>query len=137
MSTAGYSGTPLEKKLGIKEGYTIGLHKQPKHYFDLFVNLPKISVVDHPKEKSLDFIHGFFTDKTDFEIESLNLKKALKFNGTFWISWPKGSSKIPANLNRDSIRAYLLSNGLVDVKVCAVDENWSGLKFMYRIKDRK
>ncbi|MEM7382112.1 MAG: DUF3052 domain-containing protein [Bacteroidota bacterium] len=137
MATSGYSGTPLARKLGIKEGYEVYFVNQPAHYFTLFDILPEVNVMEEPTQESLDFIHLFWTDRVDFENQSLRVKPFLKKNGMLWVSWPKGSSTIPTDLSRDPIRNYLLDNGLVDVKVCSVDEDWSGLKFMYRIKDRK
>ena len=137
MNTAGYSTTPLAKKLGIKEEYTVFLVNEPPHYLLLFEDMPEVNYVENPSKESVDFIHLFCKTKTAFEKQSLELKPALKMTGIFWVSWPKGSSKIETDLNRDYIREYLLRNGLVDVKVCAVDQDWSGLKFMYRIKDRK
>lgn len=137
MATSGYSKTPLAKKLGIKEGYTVYFVNQPSHYFTLFEILPEIVVLEDPKEGSVDFIHLFCTQKKEFEEQSLAVKPLLKKTGMLWISWPKGSSKMETDLSRDPIRNFLLNNGLVDTKVCAVDEDWSGLKFMYRIKDRK
>lgn len=136
MKTSGYSGTPLAKKLGIKEGYTVLFVNEPTHYLGLFEDFPEVQYLKTVSEESVDFIHLFCTQNADFERESLELKPLLKKTGILWVSWPKGSSKVETDLNRDIIREYLLSNGLVDVKVCAVDSNWSGLKFMYRIKDR-
>lgn len=137
MSTIGYSGTPLAKKLGIKAGYKVFLVNEPKHYLLLFEDMPEVDYVVNPSKETIDFIHLFCTSKSDFKKQSLKLKPFLKMTGMLWASWPKGSSKIETDLNRDYIREYLLANGLVDVKVCAVDSDWSGLKFMYRIKDRK
>lgn len=137
MATAGYSGTPLAKKLGIKKDYTVLLVNEPEHYVLLFEDMPEVNYVEVPGAESVDFIHLFCTDKAKFEKQSLELRPVLKMTGMLWVSWPKGSSKIKTDLNRDSIRSYLLENGLVDVKVCAVDHDWSGLKFMYRVKDRK
>ena len=137
MRTASYSGTPLAKKLGIKEGYSLLLVNEPKHYLSLFEDMPEVNYVENQKAESVDFIHLFCTDKAKFEKHSLQLKPTLKMTGMLWVSWPKGSSKIKTDLDRDYIREYLLKNGLVDVKVCAVDQDWSGLKFMYRLKDRK
>ncbi len=136
MDTIGYSGTPLAKKLGIKEGFNIHLVNIPDYYFKLFSDFPDVNVVDDPEKESLDFIHLFSTTTREFEEQSLRLKPLLKKNGMLWASWPKGSSKLETDLSRDPIRNFLLRNGLVDVKVCAVDKDWSGLKFMYRIKDR-
>jgi hypothetical protein len=137
MESSGYSGTPLAKKLGIKEGYSVVLVNEPEHYLLLFEDMPAVKYVRKPAARSVDFIHLFCANKIDFERRSLQLKPALKMTGMLWVSWPKGSSKITTDLSRDYIREYLLENGLVDVKVCAVDQDWSGLKFMYRIKDRK
>jgi len=137
MSTIGYSGTPLAKKLGIKEGYTVLLVNEPRHYLLLFEDMPEVNYVVNPSNETVDFIHLFCTSKADFESRALELKPSLKMTGMLWVSWPKGSSKLETDLARDYIREYLLANGLVDVKVCAVDQDWSGLKFMYRIGDRK
>lgn len=137
MQQSGYSGTPLSKKLGIKEGNTVLLVGKPNHYFDLFIDLPEVQLVKDPKKIAVDFIHLFCVSIGDFEKQSLELKPFLKLNGTFWVSWPKKTSEIPSDLSGNLIREYLLANGLVDVKVCAVDNDWSGLKFVYRLKDRK
>ncbi|MEO1049330.1 MAG: DUF3052 domain-containing protein [Bacteroidota bacterium] len=137
MPTAGYSGTPLAKKLGIKTGFAIWIHNQPEHYLELFDDLPDdLDFVNEPKEESLDFIHLFVKEMAVLSEVAPKAKGYLKKNGTLWVSWPKGASKISTDLSRDPIREYLLGIGLVDVKVAAVDENWSGLKFVYRVKDR-
>ncbi|HNP06444.1 MAG TPA: hypothetical protein PKN99_02405 [Cyclobacteriaceae bacterium] len=92
---------------------------------------------DNPGKKGrADFIHLFVKEKKRFGREFLKLKTELKKDGMLWVSWPKKSSKVASDLDENIIRDYGLANGLVDVKVCAVDEVWSGLKFMYRVKDR-
>ena len=137
MFTSGYSTTPLAKKLGLKEHYNYLLYKQPKHYFSLFSDLPNdIALLESIKTETADFIHLFFTTEEELKSLANRYKSALKKSGLLWISWPKGSSKIITDLKRDIIREYLLSIGLVDVKVAAIDEDWSGLKFVYRLKDR-
>ncbi|MDF0717887.1 DUF3052 domain-containing protein [Muricauda sp. 334s03] len=139
MST-GYSGTPLGKKLGLKERYNILLHNAPEHYFDLFSDLPpnlNILNIDQSEEKEIDFIHLFFTSLHDLQIHVGKFIRTLKKDGLLWISWPKGQSKIQTDLKRDLIRAHILDLGLVDIKVAAIDEDWSGLKFVYRTKDRR
>ena len=137
METTGYSGTPLAKKLGIKEAHAVLLVNEPPHYLELFADFPQhITFLDSPSNGAADFIHLFCTRYADLEIQALTLIKALKKTGMLWVSWPKGSSKIPTDLKREPIREHLLSIGLVDVKVCAVDKDWSGLKFVYRLKDR-
>ena len=137
MNSSGYSKTPLAKKLGIKNDFTVLLINQPDHYFRLFRALPEIQHIEAPVDESVDFIHLFCTKLEELEAQFDVLKCKMKKDGMFWISWPKGSSKIPKDLDGNIIRRYGLTHGLVDVKVCAVDKDWSGLKFMYRIKDRK
>jgi len=87
-------------------------------------------------QDSLDLIHFFARDRAEFESHYDALKAALKKDGALWISWYKKSAKIPTDLTEDVIRDYALANGLVDVKVAAVDNLWSGLKLVYRVKDR-
>lgn len=132
---AGYSGTPLLKKLGIKAGNKIIVLKEPPAYWDWLSPLPE-DVRAMTRGTEIDFIHLFVKDKKNFEKEFLNYKKYLKKDGMLWISWPKKSSKIATDLDENVIREFGLKNGLVDVKVCAVDEIWSGLKFVIRLKDR-
>ena len=134
---SGYSGTPLAKKLGIKPGNALCVWNPPKDYLKLFTDFPEdVSFLEKPKPESLDVIHAFFVSQTMMEEEAPLLKKGLKKNGMLWVSWPKGSSSISTDLKREPIREHFLSIGLVDVKVAAVDEDWSGLKFMFRTKDR-
>lgn len=113
------------------------LYNAPEHYFELFSDLPEDLVrLDSPTGESADFVHAFLTTHKALQEQSEFFKSILKKNGMLWISWPKGSSKIQTDLKRDMIREHLLDVGLVDIKVAAVDENWSGLKFVYRKKDR-
>ena len=135
--TSGYSETPLARKLGIKEGNKILLHNIPQYYLKLFSDFPTgIVVLTETNNESADFIHIFCTTADELELAAKKYTPALKKSGMMWISWPKGSSAIPTDLKRDFIREYLLDNGLVDIKVAAIDEDWSGLKFVYRLKDR-
>lgn len=135
--SAGYSGTPLIKKLGIKPGFSIRVAHEPGAYWDWISPLPdEIKVISRAKKEGADFIHLFVKEKKVFEKEFLKLKSELKKDGMFWVSWPKKSSKVASDLDENIIRDFGLKKGLVDVKVCAVDEVWSGLKFMYRVKDR-
>ncbi len=134
---AGYSKNPLWKKLGIKEGDNCYLFQSPSNYFDLLVETPKESQFEIEISNSpYDFEHAFVTQLNELEKHWRVWKENLKKNGTLWISWPKGTSKKETNLNGNIVREFGLKGGLVDVKVCAVDEDWSGLKFMYRKKDR-
>lgn len=110
---------------------------EPEAYWDWLSPLPEdIQMVSRSRKESLDFAHLFVKERKVFEKDFLKLKDELKKNGMLWISWPKKSSKVATDLDENIIRDFGLSHGLVDVKVCAVDEIWSGLKFMYRVKDR-
>ncbi len=110
---------------------------EPANYWDLISPLPQgVAVRSVAKKESLDFIHLFVSERKKFEKEFLKLKPELKKDGMLWVSWPKKSSKVLSDLDENFIRDFGLAKGLVDVKVCAVDEIWSGLKFMYRVKDR-
>lgn len=134
---AGYSGTPLSKKLGLKSGFVIKVKNEPAEYWDWIAPLPEdMKVSARSKKESLDFAHLFVKANKIFEKEFIKLRDELKKTGMLWISWPKKSSGVATDLNENIIRDFGLTNGMVDVKVCAVDETWSGLKFMFRIKDR-
>ena len=108
----------------------------PTGYFDWLSPLPNHITVKDRLSGEVDFIHVFVRESSVFQKEFLSCKKHLKKAGMLWISWPKKASKVPTDLDENVIRDFGLEAGLVDVKVCAVDEVWSGLKFMYRVKDR-
>lgn len=134
---AGYSGTPLAKKLGIKSGMKLFAYQAPAHYHSLLDTLPEACEwLSEGQKAQTDFVHAFFKEESDLVERLAPLKALLPSNGSLWLSWPKKASKIPTDLNRELIREHGLDAGLVDVKVCAVDENWSGLKFVYRLQDR-
>jgi len=135
MQPSGYSGTPLSKKLGLKEGFTISVFNQPDYYFDLFTDLPGIKITKDSKIMK-DFIHYFVREEKKLVKDIYNLKEQIVQNGMIWVSWPKKSSKVETNITEDVVRNIALKNGLVDVKVCAVDEVWSGLKLVIPIKKR-
>ena len=131
-----HSNKPLYQKLGIKPGFRMLIKNAPVEYPHFFEELPEKLNFLKRRSKDLDFIHLFVKSKQELENNYLPLYQAIKKDGIFWISWPKGSSNIQTNINRDYIREYVLANGLVDVKVCSLDDDWSGLKFVYRTKDR-
>lgn len=136
MST-GYSRKPLIEKLGIREGSRIIILNPPEDYNKTLGKLPKgVSVVETPNG-SLDFIQIFTKRKEELESKFPILKKELSQEGALWISWPKGSSKVETDLNENIVREIGLKNGLVDTKISAIDETWSGLKFVFRLKDRE
>ncbi|WP_242133792.1 DUF3052 domain-containing protein [Aestuariivivens marinum] len=134
----GYSGTPFAKKLGIKSRFKIVLVNQPKQYKSLFVDFPEdVLEVSEPKSESVDFIHIFCTALKDLKIQIVKQKPYLNKDGLIWVRWSKETSKMATDLNRDLIRDYILSEiKLVDVKVAAIDTDWSGLKFVCRKEDR-
>jgi hypothetical protein len=132
----GYSGTPLVKKLGIKEGFKIKLVNPPENYFDLTGNLPPGVVILKTKNDMADFIHLFTNKISDLEKQIIKLKDEIKKDGMIWVSWYKKSAKLPTEITEDIIRNTVLPLGLVDVKVCAVDEKWSGLKLVWRVVNR-
>ncbi|WP_420583034.1 DUF3052 domain-containing protein [Reichenbachiella sp.] len=134
--TAGYSSTRLAKKLGIKSAFKVHLVNEPEHYHRLFSDWPElVEQVKTPETESLDFIHVFCREEKDLH-EAAKQIPLLKKNGSMWISWVKLSSKLPSCFKENHIRDFMLDAGLVDVKVAAIDADWSGLKFMYRLKDR-
>ena len=133
----GYSGTPLLKKLGIKPGYKVLIVNEPDHYLEILGSLPEqaqVVKVDYPKP--VDFIHVFCRDEEELNNSFPPLKEKLAKHGMLWVSWIKKSSKLDTDITGNEVRSLGLQIGLVDVKVCAVDEDWSGLKFMFRKEDR-
>lgn len=138
MAVVGYSGTPLIKKLGIKPGQRICILNAPQGYEKTLGALP--AGVKHAnrlgKPHALDLIHFFTKELAQLASSFPKLKTALAYDGTLWISWPKRAAKVDTDVNENVVRELGLAAGLVDVKVAAIDETWSGLKFVYRVKDR-
>jgi len=133
---AGYSGTPLVKKLGIKEGNKIEIVNAPENYLNGLVDLPK-GVLVTSGESHLEFVHIFCNQFDELENLLFQYKERIVNTGMIWVSWYKKASKLPTELTEDIVRGTALSIGMVDVKVCAVDENWSGLKLVIRVENRK
>ena len=134
---AGYSGTPLARKLGFKEGFRAGFVNPPKGFQKELDNLPdNVEIVVRRLPKQLDLIILFTDSQQSLKSEFKNLARKLAWNGMLWIAWPKKASGLATDLSGNSIRQIGLDFGLVDVKVCAVNDIWSGLKFVYRLKDR-
>jgi hypothetical protein len=133
---AGYSKRSLVEKLGIKKGHRLYLANAPQTYLKTLGPLPPDSKLVQSLNGPCDFIQFFSTDKSELEAAFPRLKKHLAANGSLWVSWAKGASKINTDLNENVVREIGLKHGLVDVKVCAVDDVWSGLKFVFRLKDR-
>ena len=134
---AGYSGTPLVKKLGIKEGHSIHLIDPPSNYFDLLGDLAENVIVQkNPALEQLDFVHLFAEDMDSLNGNCPFAKSLIKKTGMLWMSWPKKASGVKTDLDGNVVREVGLQNGLVDIKVCAFDELWSALKFVYRKESR-
>lgn len=134
---AGYSGKPLIAKLGLKAGQRARTVDAPPHYRDLLAPIPpSVTFVDEAAG-DLDFIHCFATQPGDLDADFVALTPLLAPAGMLWISWPKRVAKIATDLDENAVREIGLRHGLVDVKVCAVDGQWSGLKFVRRLEDRR
>ena len=129
---AGYSGTPLAKKLGIGAGHRVWLVDAPANYTTLVAPLPDgVSFVSRPS-RTTDVAHVFASTRRDLEKTLRGARKTLKPDAAIWVSWPKKSSKVPTDITEDVIRDVALPMGFVDIKVCAVDDTWSGLKLVVR-----
>jgi hypothetical protein len=132
---AGYSGKRLAQKLGIKADASVAILNAPGGYARM-LKLPNRVSRTLGVAASLDFIQFFVSEKRELQRRFPKLARALAPAGMLWISWPKRASGVPTDLTEDVIRAIGLAHALVDVKVAAVDEVWSGLKFVRRLKDR-
>jgi hypothetical protein len=136
VSVAGYSGTPLPRKLGIPASGRAALVDSPHGFLKLLGKWPA-QLERCPKLTGpLDYIHVFASERGVLEVQFPRARDALSTSGTLWVSWPKKASGKPTDLTEGVVREIGLAAGLVDVKVCAVDETWSGLKFVYRLRDR-
>lgn len=134
---AGYSGTPLAKKLGFKSGHRVAAINPPPDYRKLLAPLPEgVDLVDKVG-KTTDIVHYFTTSRAELAKKLQSWLKTLGPEAAIWVSWPKKTSKVPTDITEDTIRAVALPLGLVDVKVCAVDETWSGLRLVLRKELRK
>ena len=136
-TVVGYSGTPLPKKLGLKDGGTMVMLNAPIGIEKLLVPLPVGARLAFKLAGSNDLVVLFCKDLAALEKSLPATSKKLHANGSLWISWPKKTSKLYIDLTEDGIRAVALPTGLVDVKVCAVNEDWSGLKLMVRKEQRE
>jgi len=133
---AGYSGRSLIDKLGIKPGMRIAILHAPRGYRTTLGKLPPGVTVTSAVRGVLPLIHLFTLNRARFERQLPALLRALAPDGALWVSWPKKASGVPTDMTEDVLRAVALPTGLVDVKVAAVDEVWSGLKLVRRLKNR-
>jgi hypothetical protein len=129
---AGYSGTPLAKKLGIKPGSEVYLVKAPANYAKLVEPLPEDVKFVAALSASTDIVHVFSASKAELGKVLNRCRAKLKPDGVVWVSWPKKASRVPTDITEDTVRELALPIGFVDIKVCAVDEVWSGLKLVIR-----
>lgn len=134
---AGYSGTPLAKKLGIKTGFRLWARNPPPDYLKLLEPLPADVTILSRAGKDLDIIHLFTTARRELGASLRPMMTAIRQDGAIWVSWPKRAAKLPTDVTEDVVRELALPLGLVDIKVCAVDETWSGLKLVIRKENRK
>jgi len=134
---AGYSGTPLTKKLGIKSGSKIFLSQAPANFLELLAPLPEAVEVTSRITTETDVVHLFETRKARLARSLASALPRIKQNAAIWVSWPKRASKVPTDITEDTIREVALPLGLVDIKVCAVDDMWSALKLVVRRENRK
>jgi hypothetical protein len=133
---AGYSGTPLAKKLGIKPGSSVFVDGAPMAYEQLLAPMPDGVNVQSAVDSSTDIVHLFSTSKAELACALERVLQHLKPDAALWVSWPKKASKVPTDITEDTIRDLALPLGLVDIKVCAVDDVWSGLKLVIRRENR-
>jgi hypothetical protein len=129
---AGYSGTPLAQKLGIKAGHSVALLKAPAGFETTLVGLPDGVTIRTAARGTNDVLVSFHTRRADLEKRLRLLVDAMDVDGGLWIAWPKKASGVPTDITEDTVRAVALPIGLVDNKVCAIDETWSGLRVVWR-----
>jgi hypothetical protein len=129
---AGYSSTPLAKKLGIKPGANVVAVGEPKGYRELLVPIPPAVRFQSRADAATDLVHVFTTQRSGLARMLASYRKKLNPSAAIWVSWPKKSAKVPTDITEDVVREIALPLGFVDIKVCAVDEVWSGLKLVVR-----
>ena len=132
MSDAGYSGTPLAKKLGIKEGSSVLTVNAPDNYEQLLDPVPESCTITTEAASEIDIVHLFTNSRDELFSTLARLRNVIKQDGMIWVSWYKKAAKLPTEITEDTVREAAFPLGLVDVKVCAVDEKWSGLKVVIR-----
>jgi len=130
--SAGYSGTPLPKKLGIVAGTAFATKHAPDRFADTLGELPPGALWKTQVRAGLHVVIAFYTSAATMRSEWERLTAAVAPTGTVWIAWPKKASKVPTDITEDVLRAELLPTGWVDNKVCAIDDTWSGLRFVLR-----
>jgi len=133
---SGYSGTPLAKKLGIRAGTRLFLHAAPENYAQLVAPLPAGVRTVQRLDAHTDLVHLFATRRAALAAQLERARAAMRDDAAVWVSWPKRLARVPTDITEDVVRELALPLGLVDIKVCAVDETWSGLKLVLRRRER-
>lgn len=134
--TAGYSGTPLAKKLGIKDGFDILTINAPDNYLELLGPIPNTTTLSDKIHSDVDLIHLFTNSRDELFFRLAECVRTIKLDGSIWVSWYKKAAKLPTEITEDIVREAAFPLGLVDIKVCAVDDKWSGLKLVIRKENR-
>jgi len=135
-AASGYSGAPLAKKLGLATAQTIALVDEPDHFRELVEPVPEDITYRTSLRGKPDIAIGFFTSKATFRRRLPAMGRAIFPDGAIWIAWPKRASGVPTDMTEDVVRKLALPTGLVDNKVCAIDETWSGLRLVHRLERR-
>jgi hypothetical protein len=137
---AGYSGTPLAKKLGIKQGHRVAVIRPPDSFKSILGDLPEnvgLQVgLSGARTGALDVIIVFVTRRVELERQLALMRRRMAPAGSLWVAWPKKASRVATDMTEDVVRAVALPTGLVDNKVCAIDETWSGLRLVIRLENR-
>ena len=133
---AGYSGTPLAKKLGIKTGHTVAVINEPEDFRPLLEPLPDDVAFRDSLRGNANLVIAFFTERSKLQARLPALAKAIYPDAGLWLAWPKKASGVATDITGNDIRALGLAAGVVDIKVCAIDETWSGHRFAHRIGNR-
>jgi len=134
--TAGYSGTPLAKKLGIREGSDVVAVNAPDDYGELLSPLPDGVTISSDNKAGVEIVHLFTNSRDELFRKLADVRKLIVQDGVIWVSWYKKAARLPTEITEDTVREAAFPLGLVDVKVCAVDEKWSGLKLVIRKENR-
>jgi hypothetical protein len=138
---AGYSGTPLPKKLGIKEGHRVAVIRPPDSFENALGDLPEDVALQvglsGARTGRLDVIIVFVTRRVELARQLASMRRCMAPAGSLWVAWPKKASRVATDMTEDVVRAVALPTGLVDNKVCAIDETWSGLRLVIRLENRR
>jgi len=130
--TAGYSGTPLARKLGLRDGHRVWFNAMPESVQEEIGEYALDLILVAGPSEGIDAAHIFVTERAELESRLAKLRHQIAKDGQVWVSWPKKASRVPTDITEDTIREVCLPLGFVDTKVCAVDQTWSGLKLVIR-----